>query len=149
MRRVPLKIVDFTGPGGEPLAPLHYSEALVVVARTPPQAGIGVTAAEMDPALAIEEAIMAATSGPGAEEGFVYLEEADWNWLCERLNANRWPFVSRTFKTLIADVERAKKVNPNAANGGVADGVDTKIEEQAAIRQAQAGLGAPAASSAS
>ena len=36
MRRVPLKIVDFAGPNNEPLPQLHYSEALVLIAKTPP-----------------------------------------------------------------------------------------------------------------
>lgn len=118
MRRVPLKIVDFAGPNNEPLPDLHYSEALVLIAKTPQG---GVSAAEMDSPLAIEAAISVACDQPLAEgeEHFVFIEETDWSWLVERLKVNRFPFVSRVFKAMVEAVETAPKIDPNQLNGGV------------------------------
>jgi hypothetical protein len=118
MRRVPLKIVDFHGPSGEALPPLHYSEALVLIAVTPQQGGI--SAEEMAVPLAIKDAIAIASDQPLAEgeERFVFLEEAEWSWLVVKLKANRFPFASRAFEALTDDVEAAPKVDPHQLNGG-------------------------------
>ena len=35
MRVVPLKVVPFKGPGGAELPDLHYSEAVVLIAKSP------------------------------------------------------------------------------------------------------------------
>ena len=120
MRRVPLKVVAFAGPNGEPLPDLHYSEAIVLIAKTP-QGGIG--AEEMATPLAIEAAVSVACDQPLAsdQERFVFLEEADWVWLVERLKANRFPFVSRVFKGLVDAVATAPKIDPNQLNGGPID----------------------------
>jgi hypothetical protein len=80
---------------------------VVLIAKSPQG---GITAEEMDRALAIEEAIEAA-----AEENKpnVMLEEADWTWLTDKIRANRWPFASRVFRNLIKDVVEARKIEPN------------------------------------
>jgi hypothetical protein len=109
MRRVPLDIVDLVGPSGNLLPKLHYSEALVLIAKVP-QGGIGMDEMEMDRALAIEAAIASATK---QESPAVLLEEADWSWLVEKIKANRWPFASCAYKTLIASVAAAERVDPN------------------------------------
>jgi hypothetical protein len=119
MRRVLLKIVDFHGVNGESLPPLHYSEAIVLMAKTPAQPGAGLSAEEMEPALAIEDAVKIACDQPRAgEECCVFFEEAHWSWLVQRLKANRFPFSSHAFKNLVDDVEAAPKVDPNRLNGG-------------------------------
>lgn len=107
MRIVPLKIVAFAGPAGQALPDLHYSEALVLIAKAPQG---GVSGDEMDTALAIEEAIAAAVE---EEREYVLLEETQWAWLAERVRQNRWPFASPVFKRLIADVGEAEKYDPN------------------------------------
>jgi hypothetical protein len=119
MRRVPLKIVDFARPNNEPLPPLHYSEALVLIAKIPRQGGI--SAEEMEAPLAIEAAISVACDQRLAEdeECFVFLEEADWSWLVAKLKAHHFPFVSRVFKAMVEAVEAAPKIDPNQLNGGV------------------------------
>ena len=107
MRRVPLKIVPFAGPAGQPLPDLHYSEALVVIAKQPTG---GLASDEIDTALQISEAIENAVD---AARDAVLLEEPAWQWLCDRVKANRWPFASPTFKTLIGDVVGADKIDLN------------------------------------
>jgi hypothetical protein len=122
MRRVPLKVVEFHGPHGEPLPPLHYSEALVLLARTPQGQG-GVAAEEMTSPLAVIEAISVACERPigDGEERCVFLEEVDWAWLVERLKANRFPFVSHVFKDMVEAVIAAPKLDPHQLNGGPVD----------------------------
>ena len=107
LRRVPLKIVEFSGPAGQKLPDLHYSEALVLIAKAPQG---GVAGDEIDLALGIEAAIETAVEG-GADA--VLLDEGQWAWLVERVRQNRWPFASPVFKTLIAELAAAEPVDPN------------------------------------
>lgn len=141
MRRVPLKIVEFRGPNNEEAPNLHYSEVIVLVVR----GREGLTAAEMGTPLAIIDAVTAACEtapedpGPGDQERSVFLEEAEWSWLVERLNTRPWPFVSRVFTDLVDAVAAAPKIDPNAFNGGLSG----RVDREAAVAAAnQAALGA-------
>lgn len=107
LRRVPLKIVEFSGPAGQKLPDLSYSEALVLIAKAPQG---GLAGDEIDVALAIEAAVAAAVE---AGRDAVLLEDAQWAWLVERVKANRWPFASPVFKALIADLAGAEAFDPN------------------------------------
>lgn len=115
MRRVPLNIVELLGPTGKPYdGPLLYSEALVLIAKTP-IGGLGapggVSDEQMEKGLAVEKAVEASLAG-GAKA--VLLEEAEWAYLAERVKAYRWPFAAQAFRDLIAAVVTAEPVNANA-----------------------------------
>ncbi|HEY1299238.1 MAG TPA: hypothetical protein VGF07_02000 [Stellaceae bacterium] len=107
LRQIPLKIVEFSGPTGQKLPDLHYSEALVVIAKAPQG---GLAGDEIDTALAIEAAVSSAVD---AGRDAVLLDDAQWGWLAERVRQNRWPFASAVFKALIADVVEAAPFDPN------------------------------------
>jgi hypothetical protein len=107
MRRVPLKTVDITDALGRETK-LPYLEIFEQLVKTSER---GLTAAEMDTPLAIGEALAGAKRSAARS---VILEEPEWSYLAERAKGNRWPFASPVFQQLIADVEGAEKVDPNA-----------------------------------
>jgi hypothetical protein len=108
LRRVPLKTVEINDVMGRESA-LSYLDIFEQLAKTSDR---GLTAAEMDTPLAIGQSLASARLSHARH---VILEEQEWVYLTDRAKQNRWPFASRAFQELIADLEQAEKVDPNAA----------------------------------
>jgi hypothetical protein len=107
MRRVPLCSVDLYDANDRFVGPLDYADAYIQVSKMPQG---GITGDEMDTPLSIESAIRTARSHNADS---VLLEDAQWQWLCDRVKSNRWPYASKTFKDLIEAVLGAELVDPN------------------------------------
>lgn len=114
MRRVPLKVVDILdGVGREnKLVYVELFEQLAKLSET------GLTAAEMDIPLAVAGSLQTARR---TKANSVMLEEAEWVYLCGRVKNHKWPFASKDFQQMVADVEGAEKVDPNAKAMSAAD----------------------------
>ena len=108
MRKIPLKTPNIVEMDGRevPFPYLNLFEQFSKFAGQP-----GLTAEEMDIPLAIGESLVNARRSNARH---VLLEENQWAYLVDRAKKNRWPFISPVFQELVADLEKAEKVDPNA-----------------------------------
>ncbi len=101
MKKVLLKTIDGLHPSGAPIE-LNYLSQMILVMRTPMDgrtAGID----EVHKSIRVLD-VLENTTGD-----FFELEDADYDYLKQKVRAFKWPFVDRAVEQFVEDISNAWK----------------------------------------
>ena len=98
MRQVQLKTVEIVLDGKT--SPLSYKLQLAHIMRTPSQ-----NTADLDE---VRRSIRILNALDTIEGNVLNLEDADFEYMCQRVTGTRWPFIDPVIITFVDDVTGAK-----------------------------------------
>lgn len=105
MRKIELKELENGLAGGMAMPPLNYAMVIQQVLSVKAE---GMLIPELRTCLAVLSVMEKATA-----TGVALLEEAEWNYLVERIQAHRWPMATSAVMTMIDDICTAAVFDPN------------------------------------
>jgi hypothetical protein len=110
MRSIPLRVVEVVPFGASAPEPFKYADAILGV-LSHPHAERGMNLTEMQQAVSIIGAVKKADAD-GADA--VYLEEADWAYLQQRVAETKWRMVDPAIVAFGEAIRTAETFDPNA-----------------------------------
>jgi len=105
MRKIELREVENGSAGGMKMPPLNYAAVIQQVLSVKAD---GMMIPELRTCLAVLTAVE-----KGAATGFALLEDVEWNYLVERIQAHRWPVATVAVLALIDEISEAPTFVPN------------------------------------
>jgi len=103
MRKIELKEVDAGQAGGMQLPSLNYAAVITQILSVKAD---GMLIPELHKCLNVLAAIEKSTDT-------VMLEEVEWQYLVERIQAHRWPIATPAVMAMIEDICSAALIDPN------------------------------------